>query len=89
MHEAVDHGGGYDVVAECFTPALERFVGGDDQASAFVAGLDQLEEQVGVRTAVEALAELVKLHEEQLRKIHQTTPAMNHSNRQRRFIDPD
>src|SRR5262245_61462752 len=47
MHEAVDHGGGHDVVAEDFSPAAERLVGGDDQRCAFVAGRHQLEEQVG------------------------------------------
>ncbi|GFG54792.1 hypothetical protein MAGR_62330 [Mycolicibacterium agri] len=47
MDEAVDHGGGDDVVAEDFTPAAEWFVGRDDQAGPFVAGGHQLEEQVG------------------------------------------
>ena len=47
VNKAVDHGGGYDVVAEHFTPPAERFVGGDDQRSPFVAGGHQLEEQVG------------------------------------------
>jgi len=47
VNEAVDHGGGYDVVAEHFTPAAERFVRGDDQAGPPVAGGRQLEEQVG------------------------------------------
>jgi hypothetical protein len=28
VNKAVDHGGGYDVVAEHFTPPAERFVGG-------------------------------------------------------------
>src|SRR3954464_1303327 len=47
VDQAVDHGGGYDVVAEDLAPAPERLVGGDDQAGAFVAGGDELEEQVG------------------------------------------
>ena len=47
VDEAVDHGGGDDVVAEHFAPAAEGFVGGDDQRGPFVAGGDQLEEQVG------------------------------------------
>ena len=38
VDEAVDHGGGDDVAAEDFAPASEGFVGGDDEASAFVAG---------------------------------------------------
>ena len=47
VDEPVDHGGGDDVVAEHFAPAAEGFVAGDDQAGAFVAGGDELEEQVG------------------------------------------
>lgn len=47
VDEAVDHGGGHDFVAEHFTPAAKGLVGGDDQAGAFVAGRDQLKEQVG------------------------------------------
>ena len=38
VDEPVDHGGSDDVVAEDFSPAPERFVGGDDQAGAFIAG---------------------------------------------------
>jgi hypothetical protein len=37
VDEAVDHGGGDDVVAEDFAPAAERLVAGDDEAGAFVA----------------------------------------------------
>ena len=47
VDEPVDHGGGDDVVAEDFAPAAEGLVAGDDQAGAFVAGGDELEEQVG------------------------------------------
>ena len=47
VDEAVDHGGGDDVVAEDLAPAAERLVAGDDQAGPFVAGGDELEEQVG------------------------------------------
>ena len=46
VDEAVDHGGGDDVVAEDLAPAAERLVAGDDQAGPFVAGGDELEEQV-------------------------------------------
>jgi hypothetical protein len=46
VDEAVDHGRGDHVVAEDLTPAAERLVGGDDQQRAFVAGRDELEEQV-------------------------------------------
>ena len=47
VDEPVDHGGGDDVVAEDLAPAAEGLVGGDDQAGAFVAAGDELEEQVG------------------------------------------
>lgn len=46
VDEAVDHGGGHDVVAEDLAPAAEGFVGRDDEAGAFIAGGDQWEEQV-------------------------------------------
>jgi hypothetical protein len=47
VDEPVDHRGGDDVVAEDLAPASERLVGGDDEAGPFVAGGDELEEQVG------------------------------------------
>ena len=46
VDEAVDHGGGDDVVAEDLAPAAEGLVAGDDQRGSFVAAGDQLEEQV-------------------------------------------
>ena len=46
VDEAVDHGGGDDVVAEDFAPASEGLVAGDDQRGALVAAGDELEEQV-------------------------------------------
>ena len=45
VDEAVDHRGG-DIVAEYLAPAAEGLVAGDDQRGAFVAGRDELEEQV-------------------------------------------
>ena len=47
VDEPVDHRGGDGVVAEDLAPAGEVLVAGDDQAGSFVAGEDQLEEQVG------------------------------------------
>ena len=46
VDEAVDHRGGYDVVAEDLTPAAEGFVAGHDQGGSFVAGGHELEGQV-------------------------------------------
>jgi hypothetical protein len=47
VDEPVDHGCGDDVVAEDLAPASEWLVAGDDEAGAFVAGGDELEEEVG------------------------------------------
>ena len=38
VDEAVDHGGGGDVVAEDLSPAAERLVARDDQACPLVPG---------------------------------------------------
>jgi hypothetical protein len=46
VDQAVNHCGGDGVVAEDFSPAAEGFVGCDDDAGSFVAGGDELEEQV-------------------------------------------
>jgi hypothetical protein len=63
MHEPVDHGGGDDVVAEDLAPAAEGLVAGDDQAGPFVAGGDELEEQVRGFGFERDVADLV--HDEQ------------------------
>jgi 5-methylcytosine-specific restriction endonuclease McrA len=47
VDQAVDHGRGDDVVGEGLSPASERKVGGDHDRGLFVAGGDELEEQVG------------------------------------------
>jgi hypothetical protein len=47
VDEAVDHGGGDGGVAEGFAPSAEGLVAGDDDAGAFVAAGDELEEEVG------------------------------------------
>src|SRR3954453_16560007 len=46
VDQAVDHGGGDDLVAEDLAPAAEGLVAGHDQAGPLVAAADQLEEQV-------------------------------------------
>ena len=46
VDEAVDHRGSDDVVAEDLAPASEGLVAGDDEGGSFVAGGDELEEQV-------------------------------------------
>lgn len=47
VDEAVDGGGGHDVVAEGLAPAGEGQVGGDDDRAGLIAGGDELEEQGG------------------------------------------
>src|SRR5215472_16389340 len=59
VDEAVDHGGGDGVVAEDFAPAAELLVAGDDQRCAFVAGADELEEQVRCLVFERDVADLV------------------------------
>jgi hypothetical protein len=61
VDESVDHRGGDDVVAEDFAPAAEGFVGRDDQRGAFVAGGDELEEQVRGLGFERDVADLVDL----------------------------
>jgi site-specific DNA recombinase len=46
VDEAVDHGGGDDVVGEGFAPAPEGQIRGDHDRALFVAGCDELEEQI-------------------------------------------
>ena len=47
VDDAVDHGCGDDLVSEDSAPAGEGQVAGQDQGGVFVAGRDELEEQVG------------------------------------------
>ena len=61
VDEPVDHGGGDDLAAEGLAPPAERLVAGDDQAGSFVAGGDQLEEQVGGLGLERDVADLVDL----------------------------
>src|SRR6266542_2446789 len=69
VDQPVDHGGSDHVVAEDLAPAAERLVGGDDQAGAFVAGGDELEEQVGGLGLEGDVADLVDL----CRRRHRST----------------
>jgi hypothetical protein len=47
VHDAVDHRGSDDLVAEHVAPAGEGQVRGQDQRGVFVAAGDRLEEQAG------------------------------------------
>jgi hypothetical protein len=59
VDEAVDHGGGGDVVTEDFTPTAERLIGGDDETGPFLARGHQLEVQVGRFGLERAVTDLV------------------------------
>src|SRR5690348_15352262 len=59
MEEAVEDGGGDDVVAEELAPAIERYVAGDHQRTPRVAGRDQLKEQIGATSIHGQIAELI------------------------------
>ncbi len=61
VEEAVEDGGGDGGVAvEDGGPVLEGFVGGQDDGAAFVAGADDLEEQVGSALVDGEVADLVE-----------------------------
>ena len=47
VDDAVDHRGGYDLVAEYAGPGAEGQVAGEDQGGVLVPGGDELEEEVG------------------------------------------
>ena len=47
VDEAVDDGGGDDLIAEDLVPAAERPVRGDDRGGGLVAGGDEVEDEVG------------------------------------------
>ena len=47
VQQAVKQGGGHDVITEDSSPVLEAAIGGKDGGALLVAGIDQLEEQVG------------------------------------------
>ena len=47
VEQTIEQGGGDDLVAEDVALFAEAAVGGEDHGAAFVAGVDELEEQVG------------------------------------------
>jgi hypothetical protein len=51
VEEAIEQGGGDDWVAEEVAPFGETAVRGEDHGTFFVAGVDQLEEEVGAAVA--------------------------------------
>ena len=61
MDQPVDHRGGDDVVGEGLAPASEGQVRGDQDRALFVAGGDELEEQVRRVLVERDVADLVDL----------------------------
>lgn len=47
VQQPVEQCGGDDGIAEDLTPFGEAAIGGEDHGALFVAGVDELEEQVG------------------------------------------
>ncbi|MEQ8329687.1 MAG: hypothetical protein RH859_04405 [Longimicrobiales bacterium] len=63
VQEAVDEGGGHDVVAEDLAPLLEALVGGEHGGGGLVAPCHELEEEHGAVAGDGQIADLV--HDEQ------------------------
>jgi hypothetical protein len=59
VQEAIEERRGDDGIAEHFTPLREAAVGGEDHRAFLVAGVDQLEEQVGAAGGDRQVADLV------------------------------
>ena len=59
VQQPVDEGGGHDLVAEYAAPVLEALVGGEHGRGAFVAGVDELEEEHGSVLGDGQVADLV------------------------------
>ena len=59
VQQAVQQGGGHDVVAEEGAPVPEAAIGGKDGGALLVAGIDQLEEQVGAAGFDRQVADLI------------------------------
>ena len=59
VEQAVQQGGGDDGVAEDLAPFGEAAIGGEDHRSLFVAGVDELEEQVSPARDDGQVADLV------------------------------
>ena len=61
MQQPVQECGGNHVIAEQLAPLAKTPVGGEDDGAALVAGVDQLEEQVGATLLHRQVANLVDL----------------------------
>ena len=59
VQQAVQQGGGHDVVTEEGAPVFKTPIGGKDGGALLVAGIDQLEEQVGAAGFDRQVADLI------------------------------
>ena len=59
VEQPVEEGGGDDWVAEDISPFGEAAVGGEDHGALFVAGVDELEEQIAAARDDGQVADLV------------------------------
>src|SRR3546814_16806163 len=59
MEQSIEERGGDDRIAEHLAPFGKAAVGGEDHGAAFIAGVDQLEEQVAVAWDDRQVADLV------------------------------
>ena len=59
VEEAIEQCGGDDRVAEDVAPFREAAIRGENHGALFVAGVDQLEEEVGAAVADRQIADLV------------------------------
>ena len=59
MEQAVEDGGGEDLIAQQFCPLRKSLIAGQDHAPALVAATDQLEEVVGFRSIQAEIAHLI------------------------------
>ena len=61
VQQSVQQGRGHDIVAEDSAPVLEAAIGGENSGAFLVAGIDQLEEQVGAAGLQGQVTDLVDL----------------------------
>ena len=61
VQEPVQQGGGDHGIAEHLAPFAKAAVGGEDDGAALVAGVDELEEQVGAALLDRQISDFVNL----------------------------
>ena len=61
VQQAVQQGGGHHVIPKDSSPVFKTPIGGEDGGALLVAGIDQLEEQVGAAGFDRQVADLIEL----------------------------